>query len=76
MSGQVPDWTSESVPVHVPPHAGPGHSSHCVTTGPGHRKERQPEKFRQLPNSWSCGVVVITSALHADGPRFDPGRDQ
>ena len=24
----------------------------------------------------SCGVVVITSALHAEGPRFDPGRDQ
>ena len=21
------------------------------------------------------GVVVITSALHADGPRFDPGRE-
>ena len=26
--------------------------------------------------SWSCGVVVITSALHAEGPQFDPGRDQ
>ena len=26
--------------------------------------------------AWSCGVVVITSALHAEGPRFDPGRDQ
>ena len=25
---------------------------------------------------WSCGVVVITSALHAEGPQFDPGRDQ
>ena len=24
---------------------------------------------------WSCGVVVITSALHAEGPQFDPGRD-
>ena len=22
------------------------------------------------------GVVVITSALHAEGPQFDPGRDQ
>ena len=26
--------------------------------------------------TWSCGVVVITSALHAEGPQFDPGRDQ
>ena len=26
--------------------------------------------------AWSCGVVVITSALHAEGPQFDPGRDQ
>ena len=26
--------------------------------------------------SWSCGVVVITSALYAEGPQFDPGRDQ
>ena len=25
--------------------------------------------------NWSCGVVVITSALHAEGPQFDPGRD-
>ena len=25
--------------------------------------------------TWSCGVVVITSALHAEGPQFDPGRD-
>ena len=24
----------------------------------------------------SLGVVVITSALHAEGPQFDPGRDQ
>ena len=24
---------------------------------------------------WSCGVVVITSALHAEGPQFNPGRD-
>ena len=24
---------------------------------------------------WSCGVVVITSALHAEGPRFDPEQD-
>ena len=27
-------------------------------------------------HSRSCGVVVITSALHAEGPQFDPGRDQ
>ena len=26
--------------------------------------------------TWSCGVEVITSALHAEGPQFDPGRDQ
>ena len=26
-------------------------------------------------HNWSCGVVVITSALHAEGPQFDPGRD-
>ena len=35
--------------------------------------------FKFEPNcliAWSCGVVVITSALHAEGPRFDPGRDQ
>lgn len=25
---------------------------------------------------WFCGVVVITSALHAEGPRFDPGQNQ
>ena len=25
---------------------------------------------------WSCSVVVITSALHAEGPQFEPGRDQ
>uniref|UniRef100_A0A1I8AWR4 Transmembrane protein n=1 Tax=Steinernema glaseri TaxID=37863 RepID=A0A1I8AWR4_9BILA len=25
---------------------------------------------------WSCGVVVITSALHAEGRRFEPGQDQ
>ena len=32
--------------------------------------------FTALLSSWSCGVVVITSALHAEGPQFDPGRDQ
>ena len=32
--------------------------------------------FSSLPYIWSCGVVVITSALHAEGPQFDPGRDQ
>ena len=32
--------------------------------------------FPSLDTSWSCGVVVITSALHAEGPQFDPGRDQ
>ena len=26
-------------------------------------------------HNWSCGVVVITSSLHAEGPQFDPGRD-
>ena len=25
---------------------------------------------------WFRSVVVITSALHAEGPRFDPGRNQ
>ena len=25
--------------------------------------------------SWSVGVVVITSALHAEGRQFDPGTD-
>lgn len=24
----------------------------------------------------SCGVVVITCASHAQGPRFDPGQEQ
>ena len=24
--------------------------------------------------TWICGVVVITSALHAEGPQFDPGQ--
>src|SRR5690625_5153645 len=27
------------------------------------------------PSTWSCGVVVITSASHAEGRRFDPGQD-
>ena len=27
-------------------------------------------------DSWFRSVVVITSALHAEGPRFDPGRNQ
>ena len=31
---------------------------------------------RGSSHSRSCGVVVITSALHAEGPQFDPGRDQ
>jgi hypothetical protein len=26
--------------------------------------------------AWFRGVAVITSALHAEGPRFDPGRNQ
>ena len=29
-----------------------------------------------MSNLWLRGVVVITSALHAEGPQFDPGRDQ
>lgn len=29
----------------------------------------------QFSVRWSCGVVVITSALHAEGPRFDPEQD-
>ena len=32
-------------------------------------------KIRSRNITWSCGVVVITSALHAEGPQFDPGRD-
>ena len=75
MSGQDPDRTSESGPGHVSPPAQPP-DSHVTTALGRSREQSQPEKFRQLPNSWSCGVVVITSALHADGPRFDPGRDQ
>ena len=35
-------------------------------------KKGQIEKHS---HNWSCGVVVITSALHAEGPQFDPGRD-
>ena len=30
---------------------------------------------KDLAHKWSCGVVVITSSLHAEGPQFDPGRD-
>ena len=30
----------------------------------------------KLKSTWSRSVVVITSALHAEGLRFDPGRDQ
>ena len=26
--------------------------------------------------NWFCSVVVITSALHAEGRRFEPGREQ
>ena len=33
-------------------------------------------KISELRIKRSCGVVVITSALHAEGPQFDPGRDQ
>ena len=32
--------------------------------------------LQEFLSNWSCGVVVITSALHAEGPQFDPGRDQ
>ena len=32
--------------------------------------------YSGLSKTWSCGVEVITSALHAEGPQFDPGRDQ
>ena len=28
-----------------------------------------------LAECWSVGVVVITSALHAEGRQFDPGTD-
>ena len=28
-----------------------------------------------LEECWSVGVVVITSALHAEGRQFDPGTD-
>ena len=35
-----------------------------------------PPASRGSSCSRSCGVVVITSALHAEGPQFDPGRDQ
>ena len=28
-----------------------------------------------LATCWSVGVVVITSALHAEGRQFDPGTD-
>ena len=34
------------------------------------------DKIWPQHHAWSCGVVVITSALHAEGPQFDPGRDQ
>ena len=30
-------------------------------------------ELRVSPNSCFCGVVVSTSAYHAEGPRFDPG---
>ena len=39
-------------------------------------KSRLGAKVQPTVTSWSCGVVVITSALHAEGPQFDPGRDQ
>ena len=29
-----------------------------------------------LAECWSVGVVVITSALHAEGRQFEPGRNQ
>ena len=35
--------------------------------------------YKQIYRSvarWFRSVVVITSALHAEGPQFDPGRDQ
>ena len=35
----------------------------------------QESLLKNLIYKWSCGVVVITSALHAEGPQFDPARD-
>ena len=36
-----------------------------------------PQPSQSLSTSTSAhSVVVITSALHAEGPRFEPGRDQ
>ena len=40
------------------------------TTPFGLARRRRPQR------SWFRGVVVITSALHAEGPQFDPGRNQ
>ena len=51
----------------------------CINTNqllPHIPKKCHMYKFHMYPQSWSCGVVVITSALHAEGPQFDPGRDQ
>ena len=41
-------------------------------------KPRSAKYFSRTADSyahWSLGVVVITSALHAEGRQFDPGTD-
>ena len=50
-----------------------GHTAEALYT-----KKQTLSKTCQIEkhlHNWSCGVVVITSALHAEGPQFDPGWD-
>ena len=44
-----------------------------IRPGPQHE---QGEDLAAHPSPRFRGVVVITSALHAEGPQFDPGRNQ
>ena len=55
-------------------------SSPCPRTHrPGLKQHAKPTSTAspwRLPSPRFRGVVVITSALHAEGPQFDPGRNQ
>ena len=49
----------------------------CIFHGIFSDKNQLAEWFYCIKKNivWLCGVVVITSALHAEGPRFDPGQN-
>ena len=50
--------------------------SACANETWGERSYIISTEAEESGSSWFRSVVVITSALHAEGPRFDPGRNQ